>query len=400
MDNTFIDLYLNYTKDFESPASFWKWSAYAAISGVLRDNCYRREPGDSRLYPNIYILLLAPSGIHRKGRPVKFANKLVEKIGNNKIISGRTSVQAILKEMHSTETDPITGRIAKGGSAIFFAEELAAGLVGDEQQVSILTDIYDWKEKYRDNLASRELRIIQNVVFGLFAGSNEELLKKVFTDSAIYGGLLGRTFLVTPDEFRKGNSLTDDVDEKADDTAFLILLKSLERISSLKGVFKFTQDGADEYNNWYHPFRESLKVKSDRSGVLARMTTGVIKLAMILAANELTLSLSKYHINKAITECVSLLPNYNTFTMMSSKTDDAAAMSIILKDLLDVQHHTRSRKILIQIYWSQGITGEVLDRVMLSFVSAGLVKDGLTAQREVFYTLTDHCLKVYNDKGE
>ena len=205
-DENFINAYLKHTEMYESSTAFWRWSAIATIAAVLRDNVYWKI-GEDRTYPNIYVLLLAVSGAHRKGKPIRTALGLVEKIGGTKVISGRTSVQAIFEEMMISETDPVTGKMSKGGAATLFAEELAAGIVSDEQGVGILTDIYDYKLNFKVNLVSRGRRKIESMVFSLLAGSNEDLLKGVYTSTAINGGLLARTFLITPDEFRKSNSL-------------------------------------------------------------------------------------------------------------------------------------------------------------------------------------------------
>ena len=56
----FVEDYVSFFKDYESPTSFWKWSAYAAIAAVLRDSIFLQQ-GDLVTYPNIFVLLLAQS---------------------------------------------------------------------------------------------------------------------------------------------------------------------------------------------------------------------------------------------------------------------------------------------------------------------------------------------------
>ena len=97
MPNTFISSYLEHTKIYESPGSFWRWSAYASIAALLRDNCYLKQ-GDRLLFANIYVLFLAESGT-RKGPPIDLSETLLSKLAITKIISGRASVQAILDEL-------------------------------------------------------------------------------------------------------------------------------------------------------------------------------------------------------------------------------------------------------------------------------------------------------------
>ena len=180
--------FLEHTKIYESPTSFWKWAAYASIAAVLRDNVYRKQ-GDITTYPNIYVLFLAQSGA-RKGAPISLAQSLIQKVNNTKIISGRTSIQAIIDELAHTETNSKTGKLVKGGSAILIAGELAAGIVGDTAAVGILTDIYDLKTDFKHHLRSTGRFKIDRIVFNMLAASNADLLKEVYTQSAVSGGLL------------------------------------------------------------------------------------------------------------------------------------------------------------------------------------------------------------------
>ena len=88
----------------ESPTIFWKWSAISCLSAVLRDNVYLTLP-IGLIFPNQYVILLADSGGARKGAPCKFAFKLIKGVGNTKYINGRTSIQAVVKEMGQTYTN-------------------------------------------------------------------------------------------------------------------------------------------------------------------------------------------------------------------------------------------------------------------------------------------------------
>ena len=104
--STFLELLLDHTKSYESPTMFWKWSGYASIAAVLRDNVWKNF-GDKRLYPNIYVLFLAESG-SRKGPPVDLSEQMLKEIGNTKCISGRSSIQGIVDELAHTETNSKT----------------------------------------------------------------------------------------------------------------------------------------------------------------------------------------------------------------------------------------------------------------------------------------------------
>ena len=82
--------------ELESPRSFWFWAGLAAISAVVKDNIWINKQ-IYNLYPNIYVMFHADSGL-KKGPPVSMSKQLVKAVNNTRIISGRSSIQAILKE--------------------------------------------------------------------------------------------------------------------------------------------------------------------------------------------------------------------------------------------------------------------------------------------------------------
>jgi hypothetical protein len=378
---------MEHTQAYESPKSFWKWAAYAAIASVLRDSCFRKQ-GDVVTYPNIYVLLLADSAVHRKGNPVKLCEKLVAAVHNTKVISGRASIQAILDELARGETNPKTGKVLAGGSALFSASELSAGIVNDPEAIKILTDIYDYKDEYTSRLRGTGTFRIKNICFSMLAASNEDLLVDIYDTKAIFGGLLGRTFLVKPNEFRGANSLFDFPDTTE---SFNRLLEMLQKIGTLQGEFEFTPAARAEYETWYIPFRESYKDKADKSGVAGRLHIGVLKLAMIFAVNyNLNLQIDRHHIEEAILECMGLIPNYSSFIMSSGKSPDSACGSIVLQMIYAAPNHRAARKEILFKHLNQ-FTLEQFDQVIEKLRQAGMITEDMVGEG-IAYRLTQKCI--------
>ena len=389
----FISSFLEYTKQYESPTSFWKWSAYATLAAILRDNIFR-QLGSVPLYPNIYVLFLAESATQRKGHPVDFCERFVRDIGNTKLISGRSSIQAILDELARTETDKITGKSLTGGSAMFSAKELAAGIVSDPAAVQILTDIYDFKEVYTSRLRGTGTFKIKNICFSMIAASNEDLLRDVYDIKAIFGGLLGRTFLVRPNEFRPGNSLfrVRDATEQYNE-----LLEILHKVALMRGEMFFTDEAQTAYDEWYIPFRESYKTKVDKSGVSGRVHISILKIAMLICINEtLDYEIQACHIEKAIEECLALMPNYNSFIMGGGKSNVAESGTIFLTELYSSENHTLSRKRILQKHWNN-FDAESLDKIVTTLSEAGMISSAMHDDG-IAYTLTAKCISILFEK--
>jgi hypothetical protein len=391
---SFVGDYVSFFKDYESPTSFWKWSAYSAIAAILRDNVFIKQ-GDITTYPNIFVLILAQSA-GRKGHPVNSSQRMIESIGNTKVISGRSSIQAIVDELGHTETSAKTGKMIKGGSAIFIASELAAGLVADDSAISILTDIYDYKSNFKHHLRSTGRLKIDKIVFSMLAASNAELLKSVYTGAAIFGGLLGRTFLITPSEYRAPNSLFD---QSSDLETYSQIVAKLKLISELTGQIQVSVDAKLEFEKWYKPFYKSLQGKGDRSGILGRIHMNIIKLSIILMANSMSMVLTKCNIEEAISEAIALLPNYQQFTMSSGKSTISEAGGLLITELLTDggPRFEVSRKKFLQSHWLN-VDSEMLNKTATTLEQSGLIRTILNGS-ELTYQLTEKAIETLKGKG-
>src|SRR6266850_3710575 len=100
----FIDELMESVTDLEAPTAFYYWAGLASISAVLQDKVWL-DRWIYKCYPNIYVMFHADSGL-KKGPPVNLAKDLVKRINGTHIISGRSSIQGILKELGTTQSVP------------------------------------------------------------------------------------------------------------------------------------------------------------------------------------------------------------------------------------------------------------------------------------------------------
>lgn len=314
----FIDNFLEFTKDAESPTSFLTWAAISAISATMRDNIYLDKGMDQRIYANLYIILCARSGACRKGLPLKVAMGLMNQIKNTKIIAGRTSIQAVVKKLSENLTNPTPNAkgdyMIGGASGVLYSEELAAFLVDDKASIGILTDLYDYHEEWTNELKASDTERLKDVVLSMLAASNLALLKEVYTDSANYGGLLARTVLVMEEKRRQKNARVRNILNPEAEKIKSNLILHLRKIAGAKGIMYYEDEAAKVYEEWYYSIDDS---KFGLSGVEARIHTTVEKVAMCLsmAEEKFDLVIKKKHIEEAIDLCIPLLPNYQYLTM-------------------------------------------------------------------------------------
>lgn len=375
MQDSFVSLFLEFTKEFESPTSFWKWSAYGAVAATLRTNCSIKW-GTSNLYPNLFILLLADSAAYRKDAGPELVEELLKENAHTKVISGRASFQGIIDELSQDIGNKKTGIPLRGGSGIIIAKEFTAFFVEDPQLIQMLTEGYAYAADYEYTLRGGKTRVKDRCI-NLLGGSNETLLRDMYNERASYGGLLRRTCLIKPDKRRPANPLIDGVTH-IDDTKKKQLLLKLNVIKNLKGQFVLTDAAKQLYREWYTDLYNSYEKIEDKTGFLQGVHSLIVKLAMVLAANDETMQINESIIKLAINEILSLKENYMAYAMSSGKHPQANLAATILQKLWmkcnSPNGHPKGLKkheILFE-HWNE-ISSEDLDKLIQTLEAAGMV---------------------------
>jgi len=388
----FIEYFKKYYEQRESPDSFWEWAAIGCIAAVLRNNVFIRAL-DDKVFPNVFIILLADSGLTRKAAPCRAASNLVRAVGNTKFIAGRNSIQAVLKELAKEETDE-RGNMKSGASALLYSEELSSFLVSDPSAVSILTDLYDYHEDWPVSLIHAGSYDLKEVCVTLLCASNTRLFSEVYTDMATEGGLLGRTFIVKEERPRRRTSL---LDLQYNHIPKEPLIKHLKKLALKRGEVIVMEDAKEYYNQWYHKIPEEIFL--DRVGYGSRLGTHVLKLAMILGAarQDFNLTIKLEDIAKAIELCIGLKKNYKQIAFGSGMSSRSRQAAIVIKLLLEQKDYIMTWAELLRVTIGD-IEGEVLEAILKYMEGAKLVRS-TSYKGEVAYQLTDKAIKLFI-KGE
>lgn len=388
----FISKFLEHTKECESPTSFFQWSAISMLSATMRDNIYLQW-GKHKIYPNLYVMLLADSGACRKGFPINLAIKFLSQINNTKLILGRSSIQGVIQELAAIETNSNRIMQKKGACGIQLAEEYAASFVNDPAVVQILTDIYDYKEKYPVRLRD-SVTELNNVCFSFFVATNTTMLQQMYDTGAIEGGLVGRIFIIHEKKRRLKNSLVRQRTQPKDFSEEL--LTHLKSLAKIKGEAVYDDAAIECYDNWYNSFNDDEDAVEDKTGFIWRVHTGVAKLSLCLAAAEEEIKsgiivVKEKHVEQAIELAFKVKQNQQQLTMGQGKNPAAAQMAIFIKALDAAKFHQLTRRQLLSKHW-QDFDTLTLDKIIHDFEGAGLLRT-TAILNEVGYQLTERALE-------
>lgn len=408
---SWLDSLVNEHKDFEPPLNFWRWAGLATISAVLKDNVWM-DRYIYKLYPNVYVMLHADSGL-KKGPPINLSKKLVTKaIGPSKIITGRSSIQAILKKMGTSTTAP--GKPLDMKSVAYIcSSELTSSIVDDPIATTILTDLYDrnYNEGDWESLLKMENFKLRDPIISMLTATNESMSDDFFKKSAISGGYFARTFIIHETKRNKKNSLAFPPEHLFDVDTYVGYLKDL---AALKGQFEpfstitedakfkhlkkkdgrniYFSDAGLIYDNWYDDFTDLIDSQEakDETGTLNRFGDSVIKVAMLLSLSRMPiLAIGEDSMTEAIEICEKLLGNVRKTTAGKLSTNTTGHLkSLIIKEIYERENHVISREMLMKKMYLHYDSKEHFEGIMESFHNSGMILTTCPAGT-VLYTMPE-----------
>jgi len=396
--------------ELESPESFWRWSAITTLSAVVKDNVWLNQQ-IFNLYPNIYTMFHADSGL-KKGPPVNMAKKLTKLVNNTRVITGRGSIQGILKELGTGYTQP-GGKVQTKSVAFICSSELSSSIVEDKVATKILTDLYDriYNEGEWRSLLKMETFTLKDPTITMLTATNEAMSDDFFTKSAIQGGYFARTFIVYEKQGTKVNSLIYPLEDEINYGSVADYLKEVAKLSGpfaplasteKSDIFRYRKVKKGKrgerdiwfnsvgiiFDDWYEEFAETKKLEENRdnTGTMNRFDASVLKVAMLLSlAEEPRLVISETAMLQAIQECERLLGNVRRTTMGKQGISQSAILkTLIIMELLNRETHSVTRTVLMKKMWSHYASAEEFDTMMQGFDASGMIKTGNIGNQIVY----------------
>jgi hypothetical protein len=325
-----------------------------------------------KLYPNIYVLLIAKSGM-RKAFPVSLAKRLVRATKMTRVIAGRNTIQAILQDLSLAYTQPQGGMVTDA-YGFLAAGEFSSFIVRDQDALTILTDLYDTHDHEPEwrNLLKSGSETLTNPCITMLGASNQAHLNDKLQAIDIDGGFVGRTLMIVGNEKYKHNSLVEKPDTLLDVQE---LADYLKEIALLEGSFQWSDEGKKIYNDWYLSFVED--EHEDDTGTTNRIHDHILKVAMLISLSKgKDLVLKGEDINDAIMSCMTFITNVKKTVLAgggTTGTDLAGPTRQVMTVLLNSKDMQMVRKRLLQRVWP-GCDAVTFDRVLDNLTQVGFVK--------------------------
>lgn len=296
---SWLRTYAEYTKDSEAPSIFHLWSGISVVAAALERKVWVRLMYEN-IYPNMYIILVAPPGRCRKSSAISIGTRILGKVEGVCLSSERITPEALIQDMESAESCfYMKNRVFSHCSLTTVSKELGTFMsVNPEGMLKLLTDLFDsqvhdlWTYATKGSGVNR----ITGVWFNLLAATVPTFFSSRQIQESIGLGFTSRCVFVFADTPRR-RSL------HCDDSLGRELLRKLETIHELKGEFKFDEEANEFYEDWYLNLPQEPITIEALAPYYERKHVHALKLSVILSAAEggNNMKITKQNVMSALT---------------------------------------------------------------------------------------------------
>lgn len=373
------DLLDETTKEVETPTSYLYWALMTCISAVAANKySLRALKGNVIYYPNLYVMLLGDSGLG-KGFPVSLAKKIVQNADTTRVIAGRSSIQAIIKELSTTKSEQGKPLITDSRGYIVNGE-LSTAIIADPDSLTILTDLFDRNDNPQwTNLLKGDghEKLKEPYITCLFGSSPAHFYDSV-PQANIEGGYIGRNLIVYEEKRSQELDLLDTEEESIDVDKFNkyivpTFVPHLQKIAK-HPTTKFVPDdkARAKFNPWRREWRANQSVYNDKTGFINRVPDHVLKVSMCLA-------LSRYDFDSTIKECdiTEAIEKVTALVYASKKAsegtglDPMAAITKRAVDMLIAAPNTEMTRQQLLVQGFGNFSPDTLDKIIDTLLDMG-----------------------------
>ncbi len=282
----FLDAYVQYAKNSEPPLIFHPWIGISMLAGALGRKVHT-SLGFETLYPNLYIILLAPSGC-RKSTAINIGRQLMSPIAGIKIGAQATTREMLIKDMAESMVTAFDEEDSPFFHSSFtqIASELHVFL--RKQNVELLADLcswYDCDSPWENRTKTAGVDTINGICLNILGATAPEYMSSMFPVEAIGGGATARMIFVVAHTLSK--LIPDPVLTEEQVALGQVLVNDLEQINMIVGEYTKTKEAQDYYDIWYVKQGENPPLKDPRFlRYCGRRGAHVHKLSMICAASR------------------------------------------------------------------------------------------------------------------
>lgn len=275
---SWIEAYLAYTAESESPEEYHIWTAISCIAGALRRRTFF-DMGYFLLYPNMYIVLVGPAGRCKKSTAMRIGRGMLSAVPGLEFTTDSVTRERLIQDLSMAYKD---GQSAMTAYSSEFASLLTSSGM---DMVVFLTDIFDSPTEWSHKTKVGGTNKIKFPFLNLEGATTPDWISKAMPLDTVGIGLTSRIIFVHADtpRIRPAFPKLTDAQKQLNE----ILVQDLISISDVQGEYHLTAECRKTYEDWYLERAENPNVSGDPrlAGYFERKPMHLLKLAMIVAAS-------------------------------------------------------------------------------------------------------------------
>lgn len=242
---SWIEGFVQFTNNLDSPMLFRKWAAISTIACALEQKTWLMT--SSRIYPNLFVFLVGPPATG-KTRAIRVMQEMLASLPDHHFApTSLTSASLIDSLKEAKRTIIIPGDMPIEYNAMTIAVDEMGTFISEyaKEMIANLSAFYD-PVPYGHNRRGREIKIsIKSPQVNILCGTTPVNLMEFMPQGAWEQGFTSRLMLIYADEKIIGNDFTStrrDLDKD--------LVIDLAAINQLMGEFKVTEEYKNAVQTW------------------------------------------------------------------------------------------------------------------------------------------------------
>ena len=306
-----IEEFVRRTDNGLAPERYRRWAALVMVAAVLDRRVYTAIRSGKVLFPNLYVMLVGPSG-RGKTMAIEAARDLLETQAHVGLAPDYASYQSFIKRLgeraQMVDAEESMPR-RRATMALMLSEWGSFMNKPDNAHLAVMAHVFDCKD-FKADVLCRDLDNAENLYINICAGVVPDWFAVGLPANSFKQGFPARLILVY--EQFKGD--TDDTpsfeceindDPEVRKRAFIMsLLPALEKLAAVRGFMTWTAEALAELNHWKSEGYVPVPTDTMLEGYTTRRFLFVSKLAMLCAVSshpgDMTIKLPDFKRAKAL----------------------------------------------------------------------------------------------------
>jgi len=240
----FYDRYCTFTERSEAPLAYHLFCALVAIGATVNRRVWF-DMGIYRLFPNLSVIILGPSGI-KKTSAANIALGLIQQLDLVKVYSEKLTPEQLVEAMK------------EHAQGLIYAPEMAAFLGRQrymEGIIPLITRLMDCPNVWSSETIGRGKTTLTDVAISSLMCSTVDWFVNNTTEDMLGGGFIARNILVAQDDSPRD----EDIPRAELPTDRERLMYDISQVFQIQGQMSFEPGARVYHKEWYHTHKQASK---------------------------------------------------------------------------------------------------------------------------------------------